>query len=110
MQLTADGVDLAASLAIHAVIHPLQVPLWIDLSSVVVAALAGAAVAVEERFDLGGIRICQVPDALSRPVAGILVVVLFRGRGQVLVPAQATTLVRSRSDWPIQRLDQPAKY
>jgi uncharacterized membrane protein YeiH len=56
MQLTADGVDLAGSLAIHAVIHPLQVPLWIDLTSVVVAALAGAAVAVEERFDLiGGI-------------------------------------------------------
>jgi uncharacterized membrane protein YeiH len=54
MQLTADGVDLATSLAIHAVIHPLQVPLWIDLTSVVVAALAGAAVAVEERFDLVG--------------------------------------------------------
>ena len=54
MQLTADGVDLAASLAIHAVIHPLQVPLWIDLTSVVVAALAGAAVAVEERFNLVG--------------------------------------------------------
>jgi uncharacterized membrane protein YeiH len=54
MQLTADGVDLATSLAIHAVIHPLQVPLWLDLTSVVVAALAGAAVAVEERLDLVG--------------------------------------------------------
>jgi uncharacterized membrane protein YeiH len=42
------------------VIHPLQVPLWIDLTSVVVAALAGAAVAVEERFDpLGGILLAM---------------------------------------------------
>ena len=61
MQLTADSVDLTASLAIHAVIHPLQVPLWIDLTSVVVAALAGAAVAVEERFDLvGGILLAVI--------------------------------------------------
>jgi uncharacterized membrane protein YeiH len=35
--------------------------LWIDLTSVVVAALAGAAVAVEERFDLlGGILLAMV--------------------------------------------------
>jgi uncharacterized membrane protein YeiH len=54
MQLVVDGGYLATGLAIHAVIHPLQVPLWIDLTSVVVAALAGAAVAVEERLDLVG--------------------------------------------------------
>jgi len=54
MQLTADSVDVATRLALHAVIHPLQVPLWIDLTSLVVAALAGAAVAVEERFELVG--------------------------------------------------------
>jgi uncharacterized membrane protein YeiH len=61
MQLVADGGYLVAGPAIHAVIHPLQVPLWIDLTSVVVAALAGAAVAVEERFDpVGGILLAVV--------------------------------------------------
>jgi uncharacterized membrane protein YeiH len=61
MQLAADGGYLVTGLAIHAMIHPLQVPLWIDLTSVIVAALAGAAVAVEERFDpLGGILLAMV--------------------------------------------------
>lgn len=61
MQLVAEGGYLVAGLAIHAVIHPLQVPSWIDLTSVVVAALAGAAVAVEERFDLvGGILLAMI--------------------------------------------------
>jgi len=61
MQLAADGGYLVTGLAIHAVTHPLQVPLWIDLTSVVVAALAGAAVAVEERFDLiGGILLAVI--------------------------------------------------
>jgi uncharacterized membrane protein YeiH len=35
-------------------LHSLQVPLWIDLAAVVVGALAGAATAVQERFDLVG--------------------------------------------------------
>jgi uncharacterized membrane protein YeiH len=35
-------------------LHPLQVPLWIDLAAVVVGALAGATTAVQERFDLVG--------------------------------------------------------
>jgi uncharacterized membrane protein YeiH len=40
-----------------------RAPLWIDLTSVVVAALAVAAVAVEERFDLvGGIPLAVVMD------------------------------------------------
>ena len=61
MQLVADGEYLVTGLAIHAVTYPLQVPLWIDLTSVVVAALAGAAVAVEERFDLiGGILLAVI--------------------------------------------------
>jgi uncharacterized membrane protein YeiH len=61
MQLVADGGYLVTGLAIHAVTHPLQVPLWIDLTSVVVAALAGAAVAVEERLDLvGGILLAVI--------------------------------------------------
>jgi len=34
---------------------PVQVPLWIDLSAVVVAAMGGAMVAVRSRFDLSGI-------------------------------------------------------
>jgi hypothetical protein len=41
MQSVAGGGYLLTGLAIHAVTHPLQVPLWIDLTSVVVAALAG---------------------------------------------------------------------
>jgi uncharacterized membrane protein YeiH len=61
MHLTADGVYLANSLATHSVIRPLQMPLWIDLASVVIAALAGAAVAVEERLDLvGGILLAVI--------------------------------------------------
>ena len=35
-----------------ALIHPLQVPLWIDLTGVVVGALAGAGVAAREKFDV----------------------------------------------------------
>jgi len=60
MQLVADGGYLLTGLAIHAVTHPLQVPLWIDLTSVVVAALAGAFVAVEERFDPVGVILLAV--------------------------------------------------
>jgi uncharacterized membrane protein YeiH len=61
MHLTTDGVYLANSLATHTVIRPLQMPLWIDLTSVVIAALAGAAVAVEERLDLvGGILLAVI--------------------------------------------------
>ena len=61
MQLAADGGYLVTGLAIHRVVHPLQVPLWIDLTAVVVAALAGAAVAVEERFDpVGGVLLAVV--------------------------------------------------
>ena len=60
MQLVADSGYLLTGLAIHAVTHPLQVPLWIDLTSVVVAAVAGAAVAVEERFDPVGVILLAV--------------------------------------------------
>ncbi len=60
MQLVADSGHLLTGLAIHAVTHPLQVPLWIDLTSVVVAAVAGAAVAVEERLDPVGVILLAV--------------------------------------------------
>jgi uncharacterized membrane protein YeiH len=61
MQLVTNAGYLLAGPAVHAVAHPLQVPLWIDLTSVVVAALAGAAVAVEERFDpVGGILLAVI--------------------------------------------------
>jgi uncharacterized membrane protein YeiH len=60
MQLVTEGGHLVTGLAIHAVTHPLQVPLWIDLTSVVVAALAGAAVAVEQRYDpVGGMLLAM---------------------------------------------------
>jgi uncharacterized membrane protein YeiH len=51
---------LVTGLASHAVTHPLQVPLWLDLTSVVIAAVAGAAVAVEERFDPVGVILLAV--------------------------------------------------
>ena len=60
MQLVADSGHLLTGLAIHAVTHPLQVPLWIDLTSVVIAAVAGAAVAVEERLDPVGVILLAV--------------------------------------------------
>lgn len=42
-------------------VAPLQLPLWIDLAAVVVGALAGAGVAVRERFDLvGGLTLAVV--------------------------------------------------
>lgn len=51
----ADVGRLVTSAAAQAPLtHPLQVPLWIDLAAVVVGALAGAGVAVRERFDAVG--------------------------------------------------------
>jgi uncharacterized membrane protein YeiH len=44
---------------------PLQVPLWIDLAAVVVGALAGAGVAVRERFDIVGVLLLAVVMGLG---------------------------------------------
>lgn len=53
-------------LAVGAVlIHPLQVPLWIDLTAVVVGALAGAGVAARERFDWVGALLLAVVMGLG---------------------------------------------
>jgi uncharacterized membrane protein YeiH len=41
-------------------IAPLQVPLWIDLTAVVVGALAGAGVAAREKFDVFGALLLAV--------------------------------------------------
>ena len=43
-----------------AVIHPLQVPLWIDLTAVVVGALAGASVAARQQMDAFGALLLAV--------------------------------------------------
>lgn len=48
------GYLAAGAAAGSALAHPLQVPLWIDLTTVVVGALAGAGVAARERFDIVG--------------------------------------------------------
>ena len=55
------GSYLAAHSAARAtLVHPLQVPLWIDLTAVVVGALAGAGVAARQRFDLVGALLLAV--------------------------------------------------
>ena len=48
-----------------ALVHPLQVPLWIDLTAVVVGALAGAGIAARERFDLIGALLLAVVMGLG---------------------------------------------
>lgn len=48
-----------------ALIHPLQVPLWIDLTAVVVGALAGAGIAARERFDIVGALLLAVVMGLG---------------------------------------------
>jgi uncharacterized membrane protein YeiH len=59
--LISAGLYLAAdSAARAALVHPLQVPLWIDLTAVVVGALAGAGVAARQRFDLVGALLLAV--------------------------------------------------
>lgn len=66
MQLIEDAGCLVTSTAIRAaLIHPLQVPLWIDLTAVVVGALAGAGVAARERFDVIGALLLAVVMGLG---------------------------------------------
>ena len=61
MQLTGDLEYLAtAAISQAAVIHPLQVPLWIDLTAVVVGALAGASVAARQQLDAFGALLLAV--------------------------------------------------
>jgi uncharacterized membrane protein YeiH len=48
-----------------AVIHPLQLPLWIDLTAVVVGALAGAGVAVREQLDIVGVLLLALVMGLG---------------------------------------------
>ncbi len=46
-------------------IDPLQVPLWIDLVALTVGALAGATIAVEEKFDVVGLLFLAVVMGLG---------------------------------------------
>jgi uncharacterized membrane protein YeiH len=61
VQLTGDLEYLAtAAMSQAAVIHPLQVPLWIDLTAVVAGALAGASVAARQQLDAFGALLLAV--------------------------------------------------
>jgi uncharacterized membrane protein YeiH len=61
VQLTGDLECLAtAAIRQAAVIHPLQVPLWIDLTAVVAGALAGASVAARQQLDAFGALLLAV--------------------------------------------------
>lgn len=46
-------------------IDPLQVPLWIDLVALTVGALAGATIAVEEKFDVVGLLFLAIVMGLG---------------------------------------------
>lgn len=66
MQLIGDPGYLVTGAATRAaVIHPLQVPLWIDLTAVVVGALAGASVAARQRLDAFGALLLAVVMGLG---------------------------------------------
>lgn len=66
MQLIEDpGYLVTGAVARPALIHPLQVPLWIDLAAVVVGALAGAGVAARERLDVIGVLLLAVVMGLG---------------------------------------------
>jgi uncharacterized membrane protein YeiH len=66
VQLTEEAGCLVVGAATRAaLIHPLQVPLWIDLTAVVVGALAGAGVAARERFDIIGALLLAVVMGLG---------------------------------------------
>ena len=66
MQLIEDaGYLITGEAARPVLLHPLQVPLWIDLAAVVVGALAGAGVAVRERFDIVGVLLLAVVMGLG---------------------------------------------
>lgn len=56
---------MASGAARSALVHPLQVPLWIDLTAVVIGALAGAGVAARERFDVVGALLLAVVVGLG---------------------------------------------
>lgn len=62
MQVIADAGCLMTGAATQAaLVHPLQVPLWIDLAAVVVGALAGAGVAAMEQLDpVGALLLAMV--------------------------------------------------
>lgn len=59
------GYFVADTAARGALMHPLQVPLWIDLTAVVVGALAGAAIAAKERYDIVGALLLAVVMGLG---------------------------------------------
>jgi uncharacterized membrane protein YeiH len=66
VQLIGDSDYLVTGEATRAaLIHPLQVPLWIDLAAVVVGALAGAGVAARQQFDAVGALLLAVVMGLG---------------------------------------------
>jgi uncharacterized membrane protein YeiH len=59
------GYLVTAAATRATLVHPLQVPLWIDLSAVVVGALAGASIAARERLDFFGALLLAVVMGLG---------------------------------------------
>jgi uncharacterized membrane protein YeiH len=83
--LTGDVNYLVSGAAAHAALtSPLQVPLWIDLTAVVVGALAGAGVAAREEFDIVGALLLAVVMGLG----GGIVRDLLRGLRPVAVTSR----------------------
>lgn len=96
-------------------IEPLQVPLWIDLVALTVGALAGATVAIEEKFDVVGLLFLAIVMGLGggiirdillglRPVAltneAYLPAVVIAGVAGVAL-ARIVAAVRARYTWMI---------
>lgn len=106
-------------IVLDAPVAPLILPIWIDLTAIVVGALAGAALAVKERFDVMGVLFLAVLMGLGggiirdlllglRPVAvsdeaylptvaaaalfGFFFARVLRHLGSVLVPLDAFAL------------------
>ena len=83
--LTGDVSYLVSGAAAHAApVSPLQVPLWIDLTAVVVGALAGAGVAAREEFDIFGALLL----ALAMGLGGGIVRDLLLGLRPVAVTSR----------------------
>lgn len=96
-------------------IEPLQVPLWIDLVALTVGALAGATIAIQEKFDVVGLLFLAIVMGLGggiirdvllglRPVAltneAYLPAVVIAGVAGVAL-ARIVTAARARYTWMI---------
>jgi len=111
VQQIPDAAYLASVAATRAtLVHPLQVPLWIDLTAVVVGALAGASIAARERLDVIGALLLAVVMGLGGGIVRDLLLGVRPGRcHQPLLPAdgcrRGTRRVRLHQSGPTIRRD-----